>query len=769
MTLSILSRRLAATFFAGVLLAACAANPALEESRKAFAAGNPEAALRDLRERVATQPGNLELRSYYLRQRDMLVVRQLALAEQARAAGRFDEAAAALKVARAYDPSHPRLLTGLEALEAQKRRNAQVLDAEQRLARGDAAGAEAAARGVLAAEPGHAGARAVLRQLDDKAAARDPQLTALQGPLARPVSLEFRDAPLRGVLEVLARESGLNFVLDKDVRPDAKVSLIVRRSSIDEVLRLLMVTQQLERKLLNEQSLLIYPNTPAKQKDYQELVTRSFYLANADPKQAMAMIKQMVKTKDVFVEEKLNLLIMKDTPEAVRLAERLIAGLDLAEPEVMLEVEVLEISRNKLLELGLRFPDQIGYGLLQPTTTSAVTTPTGTTITQNLGGQLLPGNVNLRNTGAMVPYVANPGLLLNLKDQDGSSSILANPRIRVKNRDKARIHIGEKLPVFTTTSTANVGVSASVNYLDVGLKLEVEPAVHLDDEVAIKVSLEVSSIVKEVLGPSSSLAYQVGTRSAATSLRLKDGETQVLAGLISDEERSSAFRLPGLGELPGLGRLFSSQRDVDNKTEIVLLITPRVVRNVTQPALASATWPAGTEGAVGALPLQLSAVAGRPNASDRPGLPGAMLPVPARLPAGMVAAPAVPVGDGAIENDSGGSAGSLALSMAAPAQVRPGEVFSLSLQATGPSGEGGPLLLSFDSTLLESLDQPGEGADALALRIPAGNGGSLLARFRARPTARGVAHFAVHSAQVRLGEQVQQVEPPPPVSLSIGP
>lgn len=761
MTLSILSRRLAATLLAGALLAACAANPALEESRKAFAAGSPDAALRDLRERVAAQPANLELRSYYLRQRDMLVVRQLALAEQARAAGRFDEAAAALAVARGYDPSHPRLLAGLEALEAQKRRNAQVQDAEQRLARGDAAGAEAAARGVLAAEPGHAGARAVLRQLDDKAAARDPQLTALQGPLARPVSLEFRDAPLRGVLEVLARESGLNFVLDKDVRPDAKVSLIVRRSSIDEVLRLLMVTQQLERKLLNEQSLLIYPNTPAKQKDYQELVTRSFYLANADPKQAMAMIKQMVKTKDMFVEEKLNLLVMKDTPEAVRLAERLIAGLDLAEPEVMLEVEVLEISRNKLLELGLRFPDQIGYGLLQPTTTSAVTTPTGTTITQNLGGQLLPGNVNLRNTGAMVPYVANPGLLLNLKDQDGSSSILANPRIRVKNRDKARIHIGEKLPVFTTTSTANVGVSASVNYLDVGLKLEVEPAVHLDDEVAIKVSLEVSSIVKEVLGPSSSLAYQVGTRSAATSLRLKDGETQVLAGLISDEERSSAFRLPGLGELPGLGRLFSSQRDVDNKTEIVLLITPRVVRNVTQPALASATWPAGTEGAVGARPLLLSAV-GSGGSPGRPGAVSAMSPAP-------VAAPPLPAEAGEATPVEDGGGGGPALSLALPALVRPGEVFSVTLQATGPTGEGGPLLLNFDSTLLESLDQPGEGADALALRIPPGSGGSLVARFRVRPTARGVAQFAIHSAQVRLGGQEQRVDTPPPASLPIGP
>lgn len=729
-------------------LAACAGNKALEESRQTFATRSPEVALLELQEKVAADPRNLELRSYFMRQRDMLTVRQVAIADQARAAGRFDEAEAALAIARRYDPRHPRVSAGLEAIAAQKRRNLLALEAERLLSKGDLVGAETAARGVLAGESGHAGARSVMRRLDERHAARDPQPAALKGPLAKPVTLEFRDAPLRGVLEVLARESGLNFVLDKEVRPDTKVSIFVRKSSIDDVLKLLMVTQQLERKLLNENSILIYPNTPAKQKDYQELVTRSFYLANADPKQAMAMIKQMVKTKDVFVEEKLNLLVMKDTPDAVRLAERLIANLDLAEPEVMLEVEVMEISRNKLLELGLRFPDQIGYGILQPATTSAVSTTTGTTVTQNLGGQLLAGNINLRETGSVVPFVANPGLLLNLKDQDGSSNILANPRIRVKNRDKARIHIGEKLPIFTTTSTANVGVSASVNYLDVGLKLEVEPSVHLDDEVAIKVNLEVSSIVKEVLGPANSLAYQVGTRSAVTSLRLKDGETQVLAGLISDEERSSANRLPGFGELPGLGRLFSSQRDVENKTEIVLLITPRVVRNVIQPGLASATQSAGTEASVGAAPLLLGP-----------------LPASVRVGGGVTATAPLPVAVAPVASD-----GALPeLSLDVPARVPPGEAFAVSIHVTGATGEGGPLLLAYDTAVVEPLDQPGEGGDALALALPAGASGSITARFRPRPGAAGATSFSVLSAQARIGGQVQSLPTPAPASVQIAP
>src|SRR5687767_10038942 len=145
-----------------------------------------------------------------------------------------------------------------------------------------------------------------------------------------------------------------------------------------------------------------------------------------------------------------------------------------------------------------------------------------------------------------------------LRQQDASTNVLANPRIRVKNKEKARIHIGDRVPVITTTAAATGGfVSESVSYLDVGLKLEVEPLVHLEDEVGIKVALEVSNIAREVRGVgSSTLVYQIGTRNATTVLRLRDGETQVLAGLINDDDRRTANRVPGIGDWPVIGRLF---------------------------------------------------------------------------------------------------------------------------------------------------------------------------------------------------------------------
>lgn len=717
------------TLAAALLLAACATNPALEEGRTLLADGQPHKALERMREGLAERGvhgGDKDLRREYFVLRDRMVREALARAEAARGTGRVEEAEAAWRQVLEYEPTNPRAREALADLEALRRHQRQVMEAQALADKGEGLQAEALARRVLAERPDFAPARALMAKLQEKVLAEAPNTVAkVKSPFAKPITLEFRDTPLRSVFEVISRTAGVNFVFDKDVRADAKVTVFMRNGSIDDAIRLILATQQLASKMLNDNSVLIYPNTSAKQKDYQELVTRTFLLSNAEAKQVANMIKQVVKSRDVYVDEKLNLLVMKDTEEAVRLAERLIASVDVAEPEVMLEVEVLEVSRNKLLELGVKFPDQIGYGLLQNSLTQSVIGPGGTVTTQTVpGGELAAGNIDLDNTGRLTPYIANPALLLNLKDQDSDANLLANPRIRVRNREKAKIHIGEKLPVFTTTSTANVGVSASVNYLDVGLKLEVEPTVHLEQDVAIKVGLEVSSIVKEVPGPSNSLAYQVGTRSANTVLRLRDGETQILAGLISDEERSSASRLPGFGDLPLLGRLFSSQRDARNKSEIVLLITPRVVRNLQTPNLAAAALPAGTESNVGAPPLWLKATA--PGALAMQGGAGGGAPV---APAPRPAADTAPA-EGGETNTT--------LALGAPPRVAPGRTFAVTVQiVSSQPSMGGEVNLRFDSERLEPVSPPASG-DLLTLPIPAGRGALMVeARFKVKEGATG--------------------------------
>jgi general secretion pathway protein D len=186
---------------------------------------------------------------------------------------------------------------------------------------------------------------------------------------------------------------------------------------------------------------------------------------------------------------------------------------------------------------------------------------------------------------------------INAHTQDGDSNMLANPRIRVRNREKAKVVIGEKLPVITTTISPGVGgfASESVSYAEVGLTLNVEPTIQLDNEVAIRISLEVSNVVDSAITKSGSTVYRLGNRSASTLLQLKDGENQVLAGLIRNDDRTSGSKLPILGSLPLLGRLFGTTNDSSGKTEIVLSITPHLVRNIQRPPAEESEFSAGTD------------------------------------------------------------------------------------------------------------------------------------------------------------------------------
>ena len=333
------------------------------------------------------------------------------------------------------------------------------------------------------------------------------------------------------------------------------------------------------------------------------------------------MLKTVLKTKDLHADEKLNTITMRDTANAIHLAEKLIAAQDLAEPEVVLDVEVLEVKRSRLMELGVDPPGKFTVLNIVQNPDTVVSTATGaTTVVNNTLTSTQLTLEKLLNTNSSNIGVDNPSI--NIRAQNGDTNILANPRIRVKNREKAKIMIGDRVPVITSTQTANVGTSESVSYLDVGLKLDVEPNVFLNGEVGVKVALEVSNIVKEVRSRSGTLTYQIGSRNAVTELRLKDGETQALAGLISDEDRKAAVGLPWLIDLPVIGRLFSSESSDRNKTEIVLLITPRIVRNLDPSAASRSEMAGGTEKSVGAPRLSLQSggkMAGSPPRGGRSG------------------------------------------------------------------------------------------------------------------------------------------------------
>jgi general secretion pathway protein D len=571
-----------------MLLVGCAGVREYNQGNELLAAGRKEEALKRFEEAIKADPRNAKYRIALATQRAALLNELNGSGEQLRRQGRLTEAEKAYRQALGVDPGNEAARGGMEAIAAE-RKHRQILQQAEALEKSEDGRQleEAAAllRGVLAENPQQREARALQQKiLDKQAKLAKPAEQRLAAAFRKPITLEFRDAPLRSIFDVIARVSGLNFFFDKDVRTDGKATILARDTSIEDAVRILLTTNQLEQKILNEKSVLIYPANPQKQREYQALSVRSFYLANADVKSVTNTLRTLLKTRDIVTDERLGLIMMRDTPEAIRLAERIIALQDMADSEVMLEVEVLEVKRTRLLELGLKWPQQA--------TLSVVGTA---------DNPLTPDSLHARRVGVTV----DPAVITARKD-DTDSNILANPRIRVRNKDKARVVIGDRVPVITTTSTSTGFVSESVSYLDVGLKLEVEPTISLDDEVAIKVSLEVSNLVREVLSRTGSLSYQVGTRNAATVLRLKDGETQTLAGLINQEDRASSSKLPGFGDFPILGRLFGGHKDDTQSTEIVLSITPRILRAVRRPDLVAAEFETGTEASLGSRALSVS-------------------------------------------------------------------------------------------------------------------------------------------------------------------
>jgi general secretion pathway protein D len=671
-------RNAALLLLVAVMAAGCAGQKLHREGLALMDEGRAEEGLAKLEQASKAAPENLSFRTAWMRNREQTANRLLTAASGERASGRLDTAQAIYERILRIDPDNGRARLGLEELALDRRHDVIIEEARSLLKKGDPDAARSALKPLFLENPKHGQALLLQRQIDEQAAKGLMAGPSLKAKFKKPVTLQFRDANVKMVFEALSRTSGINVLLDKDVKPDIKTSIFVKDVSVEDAIDLILMQSQLERKIISDNTVFIYPNTPAKIKEYQDLKIRSFHLTNADPKQMLTMIKTLLKTKDIFVHEKTNSLVMRDTPEAIRLAEKMVADQDLADPEVMLEVEVLEISRTRLSEIGIKYPTQLTF------TAHGAAIGAGTPTVNEL--RHLNGNT----------IVTSPALsvTLHMLLQDSDNNLLASPRIRARNREKAKIMIGNRVPVITNAvtpvSSGSPVITGSVQYLDVGLKLEVEPEIHMDNEVSIKVGLEVSSIVKEVLNAvSGTLAYQVGTRNTSTVLRLKDGETQILAGLINDEDRNSANKVPGLGDLPIIGRLFSSHKDDGSKSEIVLSITPRIVGRHRPPDAREVEYWSGTEATLRSDPLvmkPLGTVAVSHAASASPGAPAAR-PQPAIAPANAAATQP------------------LTLAWQGPSQAKVGDRISLTLNTQSPQGVGSfGFLVGFDPAVLKAAD-----------------------------------------------------------------
>lgn len=629
-----------------------------DDAAEQLRAGQYELAIQSLEAGLAKYPDSSVLRAGIISARNEATARLTSEAAQQRGAGRFDEADKTLQRAQALDPGNERLQTLRSELQAERRAQLAIDEAVALVTAGKKADALRRVELGLRDAPRNPGLVTLQRRLeadmryDVEASGRGRGLAE-----TRPITLDFRGASLSTVLDAITRGSGINFILDRDVRQDARVTVFLRSARVEDAIDLVLSANNLTRRIVDPQTVLIFANTAEKLREHQEQVVRVFQLSNADAKSTAAMLRSALRIREAYVDERANLVVLRESPEIIAVAERLVALQDMGEPEVMLEVEILEVKRTRLTELGINFPSTF------------VLTPLNAT-----GGTDLVLD-DVRNLSSSRIGVTMPSLIINLRREVGDVNILANPRIRTRSKEKARILIGDKVPVVTTTTSSTGFVSENVTYLDVGLKLEAEPVVSPDDEVSIRLALEVSNIAGTARTAGGSTVYQIGTRNANTVLRLRDGETQLLAGLISSDDRMSANRVPGLGDLPIAGRLFSSQKDDIQRTELVLAITPRIVRTAYRPDVAQSELWVGSESSTRLRPSPYRPTAAAPAAAATPMLTpgGAAAQAPATV------AIAAPSADAARGQNPQAAAGPVTLSWNAPAEAAVGQTFTATL------------------------------------------------------------------------------------------
>jgi general secretion pathway protein D len=359
-----------------------------------------------------------------------------------------------------------------------------------------------------------------------------------------PTSLVFREAMSREVFLAIARYGEISLIFDPAFR-DTTITAV---------------------------DVAVIPDTPAKRREYEEEVVRTFYLSNADLKETMDLLRLVIDLRRIAPTSANNALTIKDTPERIAAAARVLSAIDKARPEVIIDVELLEVDRTKELEYGLDIASPATGGNAAGLNGSA-SIDTGTSGTINLRA--------LRSLTQSDVLLANlPALYYRLLRTDTNTRTLANPQLRTTEGTVAQARFGDRVPVPITTFApiATGGTPqqpiTSYQYENIGVNIDITPRTHHDDDVTLAVKVAVTSVSGTGFGNLPTF----GNREITTNIRLRDGETNMLAGLIRDDERTSLSGIPGLTDIPVVGRLFGHTQKSAQQTDIILTLTPHIIR-----------------------------------------------------------------------------------------------------------------------------------------------------------------------------------------------
>ncbi len=528
-------RRIGLALAASVLAAGCAAGGALRAGQQAERARDYDLAVVEYTKAVRAKPENRDARLALDRAKVRAAQEHFFRGRRLLAAERYEDALIDLQVASELNPTDA-------AVDASLRETRQRLRTKVAVSRGG---------------------KTELQTLIDRS--RDLAPAGLDLPDATlPDSLVFSSASSRAVFTAIARFSGLNVVFDPTFR-DSTISVDLRKISLDDALASVTASTHTFYRMTAPKTITIIPDTTAKRREYEESVVRTFYLSNADVKEVIDLLRIVVDVRQISPITATNAISLKDTPERIAAAARLIAAIDKARPEVVIDVELLEVNRTRLREYGLQIASPGSAGISGSADVNR----------DNMTWQ------NLRNlTQADVFMSGLPSVYYRLLKNDENTRTLANPQLRTSEGIPAQARFGDMIPVPATTFApiATGGVNqqpiTSYTYQNIGVNIDITPRTHHDDEVTLALKLSLTSLSGTGFGGLPTF----GNREINTTIRLKDGETNMLAGLIRDDERTGLSGIPGLSDLPVIGHLFAHNRKQSEQTDIILTLTPHIVR-----------------------------------------------------------------------------------------------------------------------------------------------------------------------------------------------
>lgn len=388
------------------------------------------------------------------------------------------------------------------------------------------------------------------------------------------------EASLKSIFLALGKTAGISFVFDEQFR-DIPFSTDLSNVPVEKAIRSLCIATKNFYRIVDERTVMIIPDQQMKRLQYEVNCIRTFYVSNIGAQEMLGslstMLRSPTKVPSIIADKTLNSITIRGTPQEVELAERLIRLWDKPKGEVVIDLEIMEVSRTKLRQLGVSFDTNtasVRYGEPSSSSTDTSTTSATTSSWFNLKGLDFSKAENF--------WISLPVALMQLLESDSDTKIIAQPRLRGVSDEDMRHLVGQKIPIPRTTFTpyAAGGYASQplTNYeqQDVGIEIKIKPTVHHEREVTLALELKVTSIG----GTGYADIPIINTREVKNILRLKDGETNLIAGLLRDEERKTLSGLPGLKDLPILGRLFGAEDKALDQTEVILMITPYIVRTI---------------------------------------------------------------------------------------------------------------------------------------------------------------------------------------------